>query len=178
MENLKDLQVATKSRDKKVTILKPIPTEWSIPYTAEFFDVPHSLIEKAHDFRLRKSLLNTPEQKGGNQKLSAEIIKTIKDFYISSDHTRTLPGKNNFKSINHEHIQKKLILLTLRELYVLFKEENLDLKVGFSKFCSMRPQQCVLAGSSGTHSVCVCIKRTRIIICYFLPLIKKLDARI
>ena len=28
--------------------------------------------------------------------------------------------------------------------------------MGFSKFCILRPKWCVLAGSSGTHSVCVC----------------------
>jgi len=29
-------------------------------------------------------------------------------------------------------------------------------KIGFSKFCSIRPKWCVLAGSAGTHTVCVC----------------------
>ena len=29
-------------------------------------------------------------------------------------------------------------------------------RVGFSKFCSLRPKWCVLAGPKGTHSVCVC----------------------
>ena len=31
-----------------------------------------------------------------------------------------------------------------------------NVKLGFSKFCTFRPKWCVLAGSSGTHSVCVC----------------------
>ena len=30
------------------------------------------------------------------------------------------------------------------------------LKIGFSKFAELRPKHCVLAGTSGTHSVCVC----------------------
>ena len=29
-------------------------------------------------------------------------------------------------------------------------------KIGFSKFCTLRPKWFVLAGSSGTHSVCIC----------------------
>ena len=32
-----------------------------------------------------------------------------------------------------------------------------NLKVGFSKFAELRPKECVLAGASGTHTVCVCI---------------------
>ena len=30
-------------------------------------------------------------------------------------------------------------------------------KIGFSSYAKLRPQWCVLAGSSGTHSVCVCV---------------------
>ena len=34
--------------------------------------------------------------------------------------------------------------------------ESLCIKVGFSKFADFHPKHCVLAGASGTHSVCVC----------------------
>ena len=37
------------------------------------------------------------------------------------------------------------------------KKETQDVKIGFSKFCSLRTKWCVIAGSSETHSVCVCI---------------------
>ena len=30
------------------------------------------------------------------------------------------------------------------------------MQIGFSKFCSLRPKLCVIHGSSGTHSVCLC----------------------
>ena len=30
------------------------------------------------------------------------------------------------------------------------------MKTGFSKFCTPCPKWCVIAGSSGTHSVCLC----------------------
>ena len=41
-------------------------------------------------------------------------------------------------------------------MYVAFKEKYPNVKLGFSKFCTFRPKWCVLAGSSGTHSLCVC----------------------
>lgn len=41
-------------------------------------------------------------------------------------------------------------------MYSSFKWQHPDIKIGFSKFCTLRPKWCVLAGSSGTHSVCVC----------------------
>ena len=44
----------------------------------------------------------------------------------------------------------------MRELYSCFKCGCPYLKIGFSKFCSIRPKWRVLAGSAGTHTVCVC----------------------
>ena len=37
-----------------------------------------------------------------------------------------------------------------------FKEKIPDSKIEVSKFAERRPKHCVLAGMSGTHSVCVC----------------------
>ena len=41
-------------------------------------------------------------------------------------------------------------------MYSEFKSQFPNYKVGFSKFAELRPKHCVLAGASGTHSVCVC----------------------
>lgn len=72
-----------------------------------------------------------------------------------------MPGVKDVVSLCTENgkrqkVQKQLLLLNLKEIYVYFKDEHPDVRVGFSKFASLRPKQCVLAGSSGTHSICVC----------------------
>lgn len=36
-----------------------------------------------------------------------------------------------------------------------FSNNDIDCRVGFLKFASLRSQHCVLAGSSGTHTICV-----------------------
>ena len=41
-------------------------------------------------------------------------------------------------------------------LYKLFQDRFPTHTFGFSKFAELRPKHCVLAGASGTHSVCVC----------------------
>lgn len=41
--------------------------------------------------------------------------------------------------------QKRLVLYNLKELHAKYKEENAEYLVGFSKFCQLRPRQCVLA---------------------------------
>ena len=48
------------------------------------------------------------------------------------------------------------MLCNLKEAYKQFKTLHPDIKVGFSKFAELRPKECVLAGATGTHSVCVC----------------------
>jgi len=55
-----------------------------------------------------------------------------------------------------QHVQKRLVMCNLRDAYEQFKQKYRDQKIGFSKFAELRPKECVLDGSSGTHSVCVC----------------------
>ena len=38
-------------------------------------------------------------------------------------------------------MQKRLILCNLKELFEAFKEKHPDTKIGFSKFCSLRPKE-------------------------------------
>ena len=72
-----------------------------------------------------------------------------------------MPGKKDYVSVGKGrkeriHVQKRLLLSNLNELYTEFKKINPDIKIGFSKFCTLRPKWCVSAGAAGTHSVCVC----------------------
>ena len=60
-----------------------------------------------------------------------------------------MPGKKDFVSVKRDgfkmHIQKRLILNNLNELYSFFKERNPSVKVGFNKFAQLRLEECVLA---------------------------------
>ncbi|XP_065684929.1 uncharacterized protein LOC136097009 [Hydra vulgaris] len=68
-----------------------------------------------------------------------------------------MPGKKDCVSVGEKkYMSKKLILCNLKELYVAYKTKYPGHKIGFSKFCSLRPKWCILAGPKGTHSVCVC----------------------
>ena len=71
-----------------------------------------------------------------------------------------MPGKKDYVSVKSAngrvHVQKRLILCNLKELYQQFKAKYPQQHIGFSKFAELRPKHCVLAGASGTHSVCIC----------------------
>ena len=54
------------------------------------------------------------------------------------------------------------MLSNLKEIYCCFIEKNPGITIGFSKFADLRPKNCmykytcILVGTSGAHSVCVC----------------------
>lgn len=94
--------------------------------------------------------------------LDTETIAAVTSFYLRDDISSLRPGKKDYLSVTdpetsqREHVQKRLLLCNVGEAYQLFKTENPGMKIGVTTFSQLRPPQCVLAGSGGTHSVCVC----------------------
>lgn len=93
--------------------------------------------------------------------LPADVIQKVIDFYQDDDVSTLRPGMKEFISRRNDkgvrvHHQKRLLLGNLSELYQQFKKTHPEASVGFYRFAELRPHYCVLAGSSGTHTVCVC----------------------
>lgn len=86
----------------------------------------------------------------------------VREFYQNDDNSRHLPGITDCLSIKQldrkpKQIQKRLILCNLKELHKEFQLQYPNLKIIFSKFCHLCTKHCVIAGATGTHSVCVCV---------------------
>lgn len=71
-----------------------------------------------------------------------------------------MPGQKDVKAVKIDgkkcNIQKRLVMGNIKDIFKKFRNENPNVKIGFAKFCSLRPEHCVLAGSGGTHRVCMC----------------------
>ncbi|KAK3927342.1 ARL14 effector protein [Frankliniella fusca] len=120
----------------------------------------HYMIKKTAKLVGEQGLLPTPQPKMGCS-LPVDTVQLVTNFYEDDEvSSRQMPGKKDFVSVKEGntrvHKQKRLILCTLKELYVHFKERFPSVKIGFSTFAKLRPKHCVLADASGTHSVCVC----------------------
>lgn len=99
--------------------------------------------------------------------LTDTVIERIKKFYREIDISSPRPAARDCKTVKNgekkEMIQKRLMLVNLKEAYALFKEwykemYGQDIKIGFSTFCQHRPEECILPNDSkGIHNVCVCI---------------------
>lgn len=148
------------SSSEKVKLLTLAPRHWTIEKCATFFNVSHYMIKEARKLVKEKGILSSKDLHSVGTALQQSTKDLIGDFYESNEHTRILPGKKDCVSVRtvqgKEQKQKMLLLCNLKELYSIFKTKYPDLKVGFSSFASLRPKWCVLAGSAGTHTVCVC----------------------
>lgn len=116
------------------------------------------MAEKSKNLKALKGVLADTTSKAG-KKLPEITVKKIIDFYNSDYCSRMMPGMKDVVYVKVDGkrslVQKRLLLFNLKDLYTHYKELNAH-KVSFSKFAQLRPKECVLAGASGTHSVCVC----------------------
>ena len=159
IEQLKEKFSTTTERSVKVQILTILPMSWSIEKVQTEFGASNFMVRKAKQLVKEKGILSSPDPQPGHS-LVKETVNLVVAFYESDSSSRMMPGKKDFVSVKGEygrsHIQKRLILSNLKELYRDFKQKNPHVRIGFSKFAELRPKHCVLAGASGTHSVCVC----------------------
>jgi hypothetical protein len=94
----------------------------------------------------KKGLYSKPDKR--KQPSSTEKNnKSVIDFFNSDE----------INSVRrNERLQNSFCNGLRVEVQLKYNEDYPEQNVGFSRFCSLRPEECVLAGSKGTHSVCVC----------------------
>ena len=158
IEQLRDKFASSTSRSEKLTILTVLPKSWSIAKIVNVFGVTKCMARCAKKLVEVKGIMSNSIAKAGKS-LSESTVQLVKTFYCHDDISRVMPGTKDFLSVRNEsrekeHRQKRLVLCNLTEAY---RQCIPDIKVGFSKFAELRPKECVLAGATGTHSVCVCI---------------------
>ena len=160
IQQLKEKFRSTAQRSEQLQILTVLPKSWSLKKIQQEFGVSNYMARKSKDLVKKKGVLSLPGPKPGPS-LLPETVDIVHAFYEHDDISRVMPGKKDFVSVKQEgkrvHVQKRLMLSNLREVYHEFKEKFPDRKIGFSKFAELRPKHCILAGASGTHSVCACV---------------------
>lgn len=158
---LKKKFLTTTKGSEKMMILSVLPQSWSRSRITNEFGVSDYMARAVKKLVKEKGVLSTPNPKPGKT-LDTTTVEIVIDFYNCDDISRVMPGKKDVVTVRRGkedklHLQKRLILLNLNEAYTIFKEENPGHQIGFSKFCDLRPKNCILAGKSGTHTVCVCL---------------------
>lgn len=160
LKNLKDSFSNCASREKKVKLLTCLPKSWSVRKIMREFNAPNYMVRQAKKILNEKGILEDPNPRPGKS-LAAEVVATVRSYYESDEISRVCPGTKDCVTVKNENgdkvaMSKRLVLCNLMEAFRSFKDKHPGVKIGFSKFAELRPKNCVLAGSSGTHSVCVC----------------------
>lgn len=156
---------SSSSRSDKLQILTALPRSWSVRKIMTEFQTSKHMAVKSKLLAKEHGVLTIPNPKPGNR-LPTQTVETVEKFYLSESVSRVMPGMKDCLSVNvggkRQLLQKRLVLCNLREAFQHFKDKHPDVKIGFTKFSLLRPRQCVLAGSSGTHCVCVCVQYIKI----------------
>jgi hypothetical protein len=159
---LKAQFLKSSSLNEKIFLLTTLPQSWTQQKMMKEFGISRHLAAKAKHQIEEKGLYSRPDKR--LQSLSSKRINDlIVKFYNMDDISYIFPGKADYKTVVENGIrvqkQKRMVLCNLREAHRKYSEDNINApenKVGFSKFCSLRPEECILAGPKGTYSVCVC----------------------
>ena len=149
------------NKQERIQLLTLAPEFWSCRDFMREFACTKREASKAKNLGAKSGIFSIPANKNGKQ-LSAETVISVKTFYEKGDVSRIMPGLKDYISVKQsngkrEHVQKILLLGNLNKLYSLYKKENEHVNIRFTKLTQLRPPHCVLDGSSGTHSVCMCV---------------------
>ena len=92
--------------------------------------------------------------------LNEEIKQKLFEFYENDDISRMSPGIKDRVAIringSKNHIQKRHIYMSLKEIHALFIAENENIKISRSKFASLRPLHVLLSRQTPAN-LCTCI---------------------
>lgn len=160
MDELKEAFQSTTDYKRKLGILTLSP--FGRDETAKFFGASSYLTSKSRQLKKTHGILpQTLSASSRGRRITIEEQDKIKQFYESDAVSRICPGQKDYVVVRDSDgtkskVQKRLVLGTLREIYALYKKDESNPQIGFSRFASLRPKNCVLAGSAGTHAVCVC----------------------
>ena len=140
---LKEKFHASEDKSQKVQILTVLPKSWSVIKVQEEFAASNYMARKAKKLVKEQGIFSSPNPKHGSG-LPLTTVKLVQAFYEFDEISRIMPGRKDFVSIRQgdqrAHVQKRLILGNLKEVYQQFKKNYPIEKIGFSKFAELRPR--------------------------------------
>ena len=125
----------SKSRQEKFQLLSLAPTSWRHRKLRKVFVTSERQAIKMKKLFLEHEIHILPNPKKGRA-LPLEIEKLVKTFYGRDDISRMMPGMKDFVSVKNDdgtrsHVQKRLLLRNINELYAQFTAEHEGMKIIF-----------------------------------------------
>lgn len=160
IEQIKEKYFAQNTtQHEKFQLLTILPRSWTIQQIIDTFNTTrHTATQAKKTLDERGILAQKPARVSTG--LKDDTKELVMQFFESDEISRAMPGKRDCVSLRKEgkrqSVQKRLMMYTLRETSNQFLKDNAEVKIGFSTFAKLRPQNCKLLSNSGSHNVCVC----------------------
>jgi hypothetical protein len=129
----------------KIQLLTTLPMSLTIQQIQQEFNTTAHLVCRAKSIQRTNGPLSLPVPKAG-KRISDALKQSVIDYYNEDEVSRIMPGKNDCVTIEKIKVQKRLMMSTLKECYEDYKirhQNDESKKIGFSKFCFLRPKNCV-----------------------------------
>lgn len=160
---MKDGFQNTEAKDQvRLLTLVPYSDTQFISTYVNFFGCSRPMFERARKIVEKNGIYGQDiAETRGRSSLPEASVDLVKKFYLKESIVRELPGMKDTVSVKvngkREKRQKKLLTLTINEIFAEFKKEYPTVEISLSKFFQLRPAECVSPNSSGVHNVCVCV---------------------
>lgn len=145
------------SKIDKYKVLTSIPKRFSIPEVQRRTGCSHHMAKTASALKNTEGAFSWPAPKQGKP-MDQEHVELITKFYTADENSRASPNETLFVKVAGERVkvEKRRIMHNLNDMFQLFQKEYPQVKVSLSKFCKLRPKNCIWPGLRGQHITCVC----------------------
>ncbi|KAJ8677796.1 hypothetical protein QAD02_013583 [Eretmocerus hayati] len=125
------------SEDKRgrILLLTLAPKFWSRNDLVKEFGCTEWEARRAKGLVSDRGILSWPDNKR-RETLSPNVVDAVEAYYNRDDKSRLMPGMNDYISVKNsdgkrEHVQKRLLLCNMNELYSQFVQEYPEKEIGF-----------------------------------------------
>lgn len=148
-------------RSTKFKIVSVLPDSWTARKVEQEMGTTFYIANKSKQLETQHGAFFDIAKKIGFTKLSPETVLEVNKFYNDERFSRLMPGIKDYKIVRENgdkvKVQRRLLIMNLKELYEEFKEEFPNMKIGFSTFAALKPLECLTSiDANGIHCVCVC----------------------
>ncbi|CAF1368187.1 unnamed protein product [Rotaria sp. Silwood1] len=138
---------------EQIRLLTLVPKAWGRVKTSTFFGCTDHQARYGIYLRDADQVLSYPIDCRGNLPFDPFIEQTVFNFYHTDEISKASPNKKDVLQNNKNPKPIRFMLMSLREAYQIFIQENPTMHVGKSKFCSIKPKW---IKTTTPHDSCVC----------------------
>ena len=100
---------------------------------------------------IQRAKRNGAKRKSRKDKFNKDKVKRVQEFYLRDDISRILPNKR----YTTKNGPGRVMNLTIRAAYKMFRKEHVTVKIGLTKFYQLRPEN-VRMLSAVHRDICLC----------------------